>query len=172
VSAAVGVDTRDGVPEASRGRVVVAGGSSDSHTWNLVFLQLLIEEFGYEVVNLGPCVPDDLVVESCREQQPTMLVMSSVNGHGSVDCERTIRKLRAEGDLAELPAVLGGKLGIAGPQSSAKLRELVDAGFDAVFEDGPQGLNSFSRVLETLPSRARAALPVGTALQTRTGLTE
>jgi methylaspartate mutase sigma subunit len=145
-------------PVATKGTVVVAGGSSDSHTWNLVFLQLLIEEFGYEVRNLGPCVPDELVVDTCRTYNPRMLVMSSVNGHGYADGMRTVRKLRADADTAEVAAVIGGKLGIAGPQSAERLSELVDAGFDAVFEDGPAGLTSFERVLATLPS---TTLPSG-----------
>lgn len=49
--------------------VLVSSVSSDSHTWNLVFLQLLLEEMGHEVTNIGSCVPDDLLIEECRLPQ-------------------------------------------------------------------------------------------------------
>jgi methylaspartate mutase sigma subunit len=62
-----------------RGTVVVSGLASDAHTWNLVYLQLVIEELGYRVVNLGPCVPDDVLVEECRRIDPVLLVIGSVN---------------------------------------------------------------------------------------------
>ena len=41
----------------STGTVVVSGLASDAHTWNLVYLQLVLEEMGHRVTNLGACVP-------------------------------------------------------------------------------------------------------------------
>jgi methylaspartate mutase sigma subunit len=115
--------------------VVVTTLSSDSHTWNLVFLQLLIEELGHRVVNLGPCVPDELIMRTCRERNVDLLVVSSVNGHGALDGERLIRKLRATREGAALPAVIGGKLGVAGLDSGGMRDRLLAAGYNAVFED-------------------------------------
>lgn len=123
--------------------VLVSGLASDSHTWNLVFLQLLIEELGYEVVNLGPCVPDDLLISECQRLAPGLVVISSVNGHGYQDGMRFIRKLRDAEDLAGIPVVIGGKLGTNGPENSRYADLLVAAGYDAVFEDGAAGLENF-----------------------------
>ncbi len=108
--------------------------SSDAHTWNLVFLQLLLEEHGYEVTNLGPCVPDDVLLDALRDIRPDLLVISTVNGHGHLDGARLVRRIRAEPELRTVPAVIGGKLGIHGADST-EIRELTDAGFDAVFTD-------------------------------------
>ncbi|MFI0743411.1 cobalamin B12-binding domain-containing protein [Streptomyces sp. NPDC021100] len=141
-------------PAGRRQTVLVSGLASDSHTWNLVFLQLLIEELGYDVVNLGPCVPDELLVRECRERTPALLVVSSVNGHGHQDGVRVIRKLRAEPGLAELPAVIGGKLGITGGEGTDHVAELMEAGFDSVFEDGAQEIASFRRFIGGIPRRA------------------
>lgn len=119
-------------------RILLSTVSSDSHTWNLVFLQLLLEERGYEVVNLGPCVPDAELVEQVRVQRPDAVVISSVNGHGHIDGRRLIRTLRADGDpsLASVPVMIGGKLGIQGAAQPHLADELVAEGFDAVFTDG------------------------------------
>lgn len=115
--------------------VLLSSVSSDSHTWNLVFLQLLLEETGHEVRNLGACVPDDLLVAECLAHRPDVLVISTVNGHGHVDGRRLITRLRAEPDLAGLPSVIGGKLGVAGAGDTDLAAELAGAGFDAVFAD-------------------------------------
>ncbi|MFB7664792.1 cobalamin B12-binding domain-containing protein [Kitasatospora sp. NPDC056138] len=139
---------------ADRGAsVIVAGGTSDSHTWNLVFLQLLLEEMGFEVVNLGPCVPAELLIAESLARRPALLVVSSVNGHGYQDGIRMISKLRERAELAAVPAVIGGKLGISGGQSAEQLAELVNAGYDAVFDDGAEGIASFQRLLDSLPQR-------------------
>ncbi|MGW1077322.1 cobalamin B12-binding domain-containing protein [Streptomyces sp. NPDC002537] len=153
-SAAVPVPSADHAPAGHRQTVLVSGLASDSHTWNLVFLQLLIEEHGYDVVNLGPCVPDELLVRECLERAPALLVVSSVNGHGRQDGVRVIRKLRAEPALAELPAVIGGKLGITGGEGTGHVAELVEAGFDSVFEDGVQEIAAFRRFIGGIPQRA------------------
>ncbi|MFC4535726.1 cobalamin B12-binding domain-containing protein [Sphaerisporangium dianthi] len=137
---------RDGRTAVAAGRapvVLLSGVASDSHTWNLVYLQLLIEELGYDVVNLGPCVPDEVLVEACRVQDPAMVVISSVNGHGYQDGLRVVGKLRACERLVATPVVIGGKLGVSGEQSARNVERLVAAGFDAVFDDGGNGIAGF-----------------------------
>nr|BCB14666.1 glutamate mutase [Streptomyces spiroverticillatus] len=144
----------DAAPQRRRRTVVVSGVASDSHTWNLVFLQLLIEELGCDVINLGPCVPDELLVRECLEHSPDLLVLSSVNGHGAQDGLRMIRKLRARTELAGLPAVIGGKLGVSGGEGAERVAELIAAGFDSVFQDGSQEVSAFRRFLTDVPQRA------------------
>lgn len=116
--------------------VVVTGLSSDAHTWNLVFIQLLLEDLGHNVVNLGPCVPVHEVLEACRARRPDLLVVSSVNGHGFNDALPLIAALRSCTELAGMRAVVGGKLGVAGERDRERAAGLVEAGFDAVFVDG------------------------------------
>ena len=143
-------------PEAGSGlSVVVTSVSSDSHTWNLVFLQLALEELGHRVVNLGACVPDGLVVATCLRARPDLVVVSSVNGHGFRDGSRLIGRIRACPELAAIPVVIGGKLGIAGPGGSHSRDQLLAAGFDAVFEEGAgtATLRSFTERLTASSTR-------------------
>ncbi|MFG2565522.1 cobalamin B12-binding domain-containing protein [Streptomyces sp. NPDC048567] len=142
--------------DTRRGTVIVTTVASDSHTWNLVFLQLLIEELGYEVINLGPCTPDQVIVDACRETGPDLVVISSVNGHGHQDGLRVIKALRAGGGPASTPVVIGGKLGVAGQQSEAAIGALLSAGFDAVFDDASTTLTEFTRFVGALPVAGRA----------------
>ena len=117
----------------TRPRILLSTTSSDSHTWNLMFLQLLLEESGHEVVNLGPCVPDALLVETARSCRPSAIVISTVNGHGRIDGARVARAVRRDPEIAPLPMVIGGKLGIEGTSSDDEVSRLLEAGFDAVF---------------------------------------
>ncbi len=149
--------------------VVVTTMASDSHTWNLVFLQLLLEELGHRVTNLGACVPDELLVAECRRIEPDLIVLSSVNGHGFHDGLRVIEALRACPGLARTPTVIGGKLGIAGSGTPARQRALLTAGFDGVFEEGGSVLEfqsfvgSLAAGSGALPSGSRA-LPAGSGV--------
>ncbi|MEU0008771.1 cobalamin-dependent protein [Streptomyces sp. NPDC006314] len=150
---------------APRQTVLVTSMASDSHTWNLVYLQLLLEELGYDVVNLGPCVPDDLLVSRCAGTDPAFVVISSVNGHGHQDGLRVIRKLRAHPDLITTPVVIGGKLGVDG-MSSARAHALREAGFDEVFEevaDPAAALAAFAGSLPHAAPRGPVPVPLRTA---------
>jgi methylaspartate mutase sigma subunit len=127
-------------------RIVLSSVSSDAHTWNLVFLQLVLEEMGHDVVNLGACVPDEDLIEACVEHGPDAVVISTVNGHGYADGKRLIGKLRAR--LAEVPVVIGGKLGVSGADDDYA-RELVDLGYSAVFAES-QSVDEFRFYLEAV----------------------
>ncbi|WP_345942178.1 methylaspartate mutase [Streptomyces sp. SID2888] len=135
-----------------RGTVVISGLASDAHTWNLVYLQLLIEELGYDVVNLGPCVPDDVLVDECRRIDPVLLVIGSVNGHGCTDGLRVVARLRACPELAATPMVIGGKLTVSDENVERHARALAEAGFDAVFPDQSSDPADFTAFIASLPA--------------------
>ncbi|HEY3734331.1 MAG TPA: cobalamin-dependent protein [Streptosporangiaceae bacterium] len=154
------LELRDPVPAEPETRpasrslsVIVTSVASDSHNWNLVFLQLHLEELGHQVLNLGPCVPDELLVSECLRTRPDLVVVSTVNGHGFFDGRRLIGLLRACPELAATRVVIGGKLGIAGPGGRRSRDELLSAGFDAVFEEGT-GMVAFRAFTERLTAGA------------------
>ncbi|MGW3560229.1 cobalamin B12-binding domain-containing protein [Streptomyces sp. NPDC000963] len=124
-------------------KILLSGTASDSHTWNLVYLGLFLEELGHEVVGLGPCVDAELLAAACLRHAPDAVVLSSVNGHGYRDGLTAVRRLRAEPALAALPVVLGGKLGVAGHRQEADVARLTEAGCDAVLGEDLNALRAF-----------------------------
>lgn len=120
---------------SARPTAVVATVPSDSHTWNLVFLQLLLEENGLAVTNLGACTPAQLCIDTVRAQRPDLLVISSVNGHGLAEGEALMRELLIQDPQTTTRCVIGGKLGIDGNTSSEAKNELLAAGYSAVHCD-------------------------------------
>jgi methylaspartate mutase sigma subunit len=137
--------------------VVVATVSSDAHTWNLVYLQLLLEELGCRVTNLGACTPDEAIVRECLCRRPDLVVISSLNGHGGQEGLRLIEVLRGRPDLVATPVVIGGKLDVAGGGAGRTAARLLAAGFDAVFDDSG-GLTSFRSFVRALPARTGASI--------------
>ncbi len=123
---------------------LVSSTVSDSHTWNLIFMQLFLEEMGHEVVNIGSCVPLELFSRKCLEHRPDLVVVSSVNGHGFNDALELARHVRGVPGLGDLLMVVGGKLGVEGTRDVGFTRRLLQEGFDAVFgEDDLVGFRSF-----------------------------
>lgn len=133
--------------------VILSSTISDSHTWNLCFLQLVLEEHGYEVRNLGACVPPKLLVERCVVRPPALIVLSSVNGHGYYDGQLAVRALREAPTLDGIPIVIGGKLGI-GDADPARSAALLESGFDGVFGDTAEDMAAFGSFLEGIAGRA------------------
>jgi methylaspartate mutase sigma subunit len=139
--------SRNGSPR----KVVLSTIPSDAHTWNLLFLQLLLEEHGCAVTNLGACVPvETLVAESVR-CRPDLIVLSTVNGHGVHEGLDVARAVRGRRELDGVPLVIGGKIDTAGSRTAADFRPLLDAGFDAVHV-GVTAVPDFLALLERLPS--------------------
>src|SRR2546423_11352563 len=106
-----GLEPRQDQPPAKARRAVIATVPSDSHMWNMVYIELLLKEHGWEVINLGACTPPDLVVDTCLAERPDMLVISSVNGHGHIGGRKVIGAVRSHPALDYLPAVIGCHLG-------------------------------------------------------------
>jgi methylaspartate mutase sigma subunit len=133
--------------------IVVTSTASDAHTWNLVYLQLVLEELGHRVTNLGATVPVGMLTEHCRTQLPDLVVVSTVNGHGVLDGKELISALRAVPELHDIRVVIGGKLSVDGSGGLAHVGSLHEAGFDAVFlEDGQTP--SFPTYVKALSEKA------------------
>lgn len=146
----------------NRPTVLLAGPPSDSHTWNLLYLQLLIGEEGWAVCNLGCCTPVDLLVAESLEASWDLLVIGSVNGHGYHEGMTLIQALRRQPALSNLPVVIGGKLGIAGVDHGARRSRLIDAGFLDAFE-GDDAIPRFRVLLASLAARPPAVPALTTA---------
>lgn len=132
---------------------------SDSHMWNLVYLQLWLGERGLEVKNLGSCTPAQAVLDAVDQHRHAhLLVISSVNGHGYSQGLALIRALRQQ--HPHLHVVIGGKLTTSEAQTRAVREELLAAGYDAVFTEA-DALDAFQRHLDRL-AQVRHSLVLGT----------
>lgn len=116
-------------------KVVLSSTSSDSHTWNLVYLELLMRELGFDVVNLGACVASSKVIQACHRHHPFILVLSSVNGLGHIKGTELIQEIRKMTLLHKMKVVLGGKLTLNGTLTDQERKKLIQSGFDAIYSE-------------------------------------
>ena len=115
--------------------------ASDSHSGNLVFMQYILAEKGYEVRNLGPCTPESMVLKEIANDCYDLIVVSTVNGHGYLEGPSLGRGIRkAESFRHKL--VIGGKISTDNSSESVlcKTQDLLLSGFDAVFDDNDKDI--------------------------------
>jgi methylaspartate mutase sigma subunit len=126
--------------------VVLSGVRSDSHTWNLAYLKLWLEERNFQVINLGSCVPAEELAAACMKCDPSLVILSSVNGHGAAEALDVIQVMRSAGCKPELPVTIGGKLTTSLTSDGEARSSLLRAGFAGVFS-GPKALTEFEAYL-------------------------
>ncbi|MCZ6925492.1 MAG: cobalamin-dependent protein [Rickettsia endosymbiont of Ixodes persulcatus] len=114
-------------------KILISSISSDSHTWNLVYMQLLVEEMGHEAINIGNCVQIDHLIKQAHYHKPDILVISTVNGHGHIEGVEIVNEIKKYDMLKHMEIVIGGKLGTLGNENQSYVQKLLDAGFDKVF---------------------------------------
>ncbi|MDZ4679093.1 MAG: cobalamin-dependent protein [Saprospiraceae bacterium] len=108
---------------------------SDSHNWNLIYMQLLLQENGFEVINLGACTTYEEVAQACCNIFPEIVVVSTVNGHGYLEGKTLIEKIRAIPEMKDIPVYIGGKLSTDKNMSYRYSVELENAGYSSVYPE-------------------------------------
>lgn len=128
---------------------------SDSHTWNLIYIQLLLEELGFNVLNLGPCVSPRDTIQAIKDNKPLFVVISSVNGHGWVEGE-SLYQLAASELMDSCPEFLiGGKLSVRESDEKEIVERLSEIGYSGVFV-GKDSIKRFVQYIESVSSTAYA----------------
>jgi len=125
---------------------------SDSHSWNLVFMEFLLNDLGYHVENLGPNTPMDDVVARLNRNGCAMVVVSTVNGHGYLEGAELAQRIRSETNHGE-GLYIGGKICTENDVHTIARHSdtLKAAGFDEVFDDSVA--NSFDAFQELVSAQ-------------------
>ena len=113
--------------------IILTGTPSDSHTWNLIFMELFLKENQCQVRNLGACIPVQELLQAIKASSPDLVVISSVNGHLFQDAIKVISFL-ANSLSHSLPLmVAGGRLGISRQESHFGQEKLIKLGYEGIF---------------------------------------
>ncbi len=128
-------------------KIILSTIPSDSHCWNLIFMELFLKEQGYEVINLGPCTPYDLILKYTKDSTILAIVVSTVNGHGYIQGEELIGFLRQHISQS-IPIFIGGKLNTDINKSRFYGQKLENAGFLKSYSEKDDLLDLVSRLEE------------------------
>lgn len=122
---------------------------SDSHTWNLIYMELFLQENGCHVYNLGACVPIQKFSQAIDTFQPELVVISSINGHLFQDAIEMIKGLECKNSPR---FIAGGKIGISTHSMHFQKVKLKQLGYDEVFTE-KNSLCHFKNYLHNLQRR-------------------
>jgi 5-methyltetrahydrofolate--homocysteine methyltransferase len=79
------------------GRVILATVKDDIHDIGKNIVKIVMENYGYEIIDLGKDVPPETIVRTAKEQGIRMVGLSALMTTTVVNMERTIALLKAEG---------------------------------------------------------------------------
>ncbi|MBM3468360.1 MAG: hypothetical protein FJX71_02875 [Alphaproteobacteria bacterium] len=129
--------------------VILTGTPSDSHTWNLIFMELFLQENKCRVRNLGSCVSAEQLHTAIEEEVPDLVVISSINGHLFQDAIKIINTFPSHLASSLPPLVVGGKMGITLKETGFQGKKLLKLGYSGVFVE-KDSLVSFKQYLHRL----------------------
>ncbi|MCL2187704.1 MAG: methylaspartate mutase subunit S [Defluviitaleaceae bacterium] len=118
------------------GKTLVMGViGADVHAIGIKILSHAFTEAGYNVVNLGVMVSQEEYIEAAIETNANAIVVSSLYGHGEMDC-RGLREKCDEAGLKDIPLYVGGNL-VVGKRDFAEVEKtFLDMGFNRAYPPG------------------------------------
>ena len=90
----------------SRGKVLVATVQGDIHDIGKNIVRVVLENYGYTVIDLGRDVPPEKIVETARAEGIRLVGLSALMTTTLPSMEKTIRALREAG--VECKVMVGG----------------------------------------------------------------
>ena len=84
-------------PSAARGRIVIATVKGDIHDIGKNIVRVILENYGYEVTDLGRDVPPERVVEAARKTGAPLVGLSALMTTTVPAMQQTIAALREDG---------------------------------------------------------------------------
>lgn len=108
---------------------------ADVHAVGNKILAWALENAGFTVVNLGVMVAQEEFIAYARETDAGAIVVSSLYGHGEIDCQG-LRAKCDEAGLKNIPLLVGGNL-VVGKQDFSEVEKRFKAmGFTRVYPPG------------------------------------
>lgn len=119
----------------SKKTIVLGVIGSDCHAVGNKILDYSLSEAGYDVVNIGVLSPQEDFISAAIETNAQVIMVSSLYGHGEIDC-RGMRDKCNEAGLSHVKLYVGGNI-VVGKQDFKEVKERFESmGFDRVYPPG------------------------------------
>lgn len=113
---------------------------ADVHAVGNRILEYAFTEAGFKVINIGVLASQEEFIQAAIETDADAILVSSLYGHGEIDC-RGLREKCQEAGIGKILLYVGGNL-VVGKQEFADVEKRFKAmGFDRVYPPGtmPEG---------------------------------
>lgn len=108
---------------------------ADCHAVGNKILEYGLNEAGFNVVNIGVLSPQEDFINAALETNAQVIMVSSLYGHGEIDC-RGMREKCQEAGLKDILLYVGGNI-VVGKQNWEEVYGRFKAmGFDRVYPPG------------------------------------
>ena len=112
--------------------IVIGVIGADAHAVGNKIIDLTLNNSGFNVVNLGVMVSQEEFIDAAIETNADAILVSSLYGHGEIDC-MGLRQKCDEAGLKGMPLFVGGNL-VVGKQNFEDVKErFLAMGFDFVY---------------------------------------
>ena len=101
--------------------IVIGVIGADAHAVGNNIIYLTLNNSGFNVVNLGVMVSQEVFIDAAIETIADAILLSSLYGHGEIDC-MGLRQKCDEAGLKGMPLFVGGNL-VVGKQNFEDVKE-------------------------------------------------
>jgi len=125
----------EGKQEIEKPTLILGVIGADVHAVGNKILNYTFTQAGFSVTNLGVMVSQKEFVEAAVEADADVIIVSSMYGHGEIDC-KGLREKCEEAGLSDILLYVGGNL-VVGKQDFAQVEKVfLDMGFNRVYAPG------------------------------------
>ena len=119
------------------GKVTMVMGviGADVHAVGNKILEYAFTEAGINVINLGVMVSQEEYIAAAIETNADLILVSSLYGHGEIDC-RGLREKCEEAGLKNIPLYVGGNLVVGKTNFADVKKRFIEMGFSRVYPPG------------------------------------
>jgi methylaspartate mutase sigma subunit len=115
--------------------IVIGVIGADVHAVGNKIIEYTLTDQGYNVVNVGVLSTQEDFINAAIESDAKMIIISSLYGHGELDC-RGMREKCIEAGLDNIILYVGGNI-VVGKQDFKEVEQrFLDMGFNRVFPPG------------------------------------
>lgn len=108
---------------------------ADAHNVGIRILSYALEQAGFRVISLGALTPPEEFVRAAIETDADAILVSSLYGHGYLDC-RGFRERCLEAGIGNILLYVGGNLVVGKHDWPEVQRFFLELGFDRAYPPG------------------------------------
>lgn len=129
--------------------IVIGVIGADVHAVGNKIIEYTLTNAGYNVVNIGVLSNQEDFINAAIETNASLILVSSLYGHGELDC-RGMRDKCIEAGIGEIPLYVGGNI-VVGKQNFEEVKtRFEEMGFNRVYPPGTPIDQALSDIREDL----------------------
>lgn len=108
---------------------------ADVHAVGNRILEFAFTQAGFKVINIGVLASQEEFIRAAIETNAAVILVSSLYGHGEIDC-RGLREKCQESGIGDILLYVGGNLVVGKQEFDSVKQRFLDMGFNRVYPPG------------------------------------